>query len=39
MLNSQMGYGSFIPKERLENLTIEDKVLIANIFFINGLRW
>jgi hypothetical protein len=32
MLNSQMGYGSFIPKERLENLTIEDKVLIANIF-------
>ena len=34
MLNSQMGYGSFIPKERLENLTIEDKVLIANIFLL-----
>ena len=34
MLNNKMGYNSFIPNERLENLSIEDKVLISNMFLL-----
>lgn len=34
MLNNKMGYNSFIPNERLENFSIEDKVLISNMFLL-----
>lgn len=34
MLKQEMGYSSFIPKERLEHISIEDKVMIANIFLL-----
>lgn len=34
MLKNEMGYSSFVPKERLENLSIEDKVMISNIFLL-----
>ncbi len=34
MLNQEIGYSSFIPKERLENISLEDKVMIANIFLL-----
>ena len=36
-LNNKMGYGSFIPNERLKNPTIEDKVLISNMFLLTFL--
>jgi hypothetical protein len=35
MLNNSLGYESFIPKSHLENLNIEDKVMISNIFLLN----
>ena len=34
MLNKEIGYSSFIPKDRLENISIEDKVMISNIFLL-----
>ena len=34
MLNKEMGYSSFIPKERLENLSLEDRVIISNLFLL-----
>lgn len=37
MLNEYMGYNSFIPKESLANLTIDDRVMISNIFILNYL--
>ncbi len=30
MINKEMGYSSFIPKERLENLSLEDRVIIPD---------
>ena len=34
MLNKEMGYSSFIPKDRLGNLSLEDKVIISNLFLL-----
>ena len=34
MINKEMGYSSFIPKERLENLSLEDRVIISNLFLL-----
>lgn len=34
MLNNYIGYETFIPKNRLENLTIEDRIMISNIFLL-----
>ena len=34
MLNNYMGYETFIPKNRIQNLTIEDKVIVSNIFLL-----
>ena len=35
MLNGAMGYETFIPKERLKNPTITDKVILSNMFLLN----
>jgi len=35
MLNGSLGYESFMPKSHLENPTIEDKVILSNIFLLN----
>jgi len=35
MLNNTMGYESFIPRDRIEKMTIEDKVILSNIFILN----
>jgi len=37
MLNNTMGYESFIPRDRIGNMSIEDKVIISNIFLLNYL--
>ncbi len=34
MLNNQMGYETFIPRERLKNLNIEDRIIISNMFLL-----
>ncbi len=34
MLTKKLGYSSFIPKKNLEHLSIEDKVLITNLFLL-----
>ena len=34
MMNNEMEYSSFIPKERLENLSLEDRVIISNLFLL-----
>lgn len=34
LLNQHMGYETFIPKERLKNLNIEDKIMISNMFLL-----
>jgi len=35
MLNGSLGYESFMPKSHLKNPTIEDKVILSNIFLLN----
>jgi hypothetical protein len=34
LLNQNMGYETFIPKERLKSLNIEDKIIISNMFLL-----
>ena len=34
MLNNYMGYETFIPKDRLVNPTIEDRIMISNMFLL-----
>ena len=35
MLNGSLGYEPFMPKARLENMSIEDRVILSNIFLLN----
>lgn len=35
MLNGSTGYKSFMPQSHLENPTIEDRVILSNIFLLN----
>lgn len=34
LINNKMGYNSLVPNERLKNLSIEDKVMVSNIFLL-----
>ena len=34
MLNNYMGYETFIPKNRIQNLTVEDKIMVSNMFLL-----
>lgn len=34
MLTGKLGYSTFIPKEHLQNLSIDDKVIITNLFLL-----
>ena len=35
MLNGHMGYETFIPKERLAAPTVDDRVMLSNMFLLN----
>jgi len=36
IINGVIYYNSFIPKERINNLTVNDKILLTNIFLLSG---